>query len=302
MAGRFESMKRLTIFTPTYNRDKLLGRVYESLVMQDSKEFKWLIVDDGSKDNTKSVVEGFIAENKIDITYVYTENGGKMRAHNVATSMCDTELFLCLDSDDWLSEGAVSKLIGTWDKISKSCDDSNHARTNNKPYAGVISHKGKSSTELLSGVEFPDGIESSSLYNLYLNGFKGETTIMFRSDVIRSFPFPEIENEKYVPEDYIYDKIDSEYVYFILPEIITICEIMENGYTDSVKELKIRNKEAFYLYYEQRARITPLSLLKLKYAGFYVKFARLTGKNVFDTKLNRIFVLAGILASKLIKD
>ena len=287
-------MKRLTVFTPTYNREKLLGRVYESLVLQDSQDFKWRIVDDGSKDNTKSVVEGFISEGKIDIVYVYTENGGKMRAHNVATSMCDTELFLCLDSDDWLKEGSVSKLIDTWDEISRD--------SSSKPYAGIISHKGKSDTELLSGVEFPEGIKNSSLYNLYLNGFRGETTIMFKTEVIKSFPFPEIENEKYVPEDYIYDKIDMNYVYYIFPEITTICEIMENGYTDSVKELKIRNKEAFYLYYEQRARITPISLLKLKYAGFYAKFAKLTGKNVFDTKLSKLFVIAGIAASKFIKD
>lgn len=313
---------RLTVFTPTYNRKELLKRAYESLKRQTSSDFMWLIVDDGSTDNTKEAVDTFIEEAPFKIEYYYFENGGKMRAHNRGVEKCSTELFMCLDSDDYLSDTAVENLIKAYDEGIKSYDALNEYKAlkekglnkqNNEKYneilkqcnceldiAGVIAHKGISKSEIFSGHSFPD-IPYSTLYGLYLNGFKGETTIMFRTEVISKFPFPEIDGEKYVPEDYIYDKIDSGFQYVVVPEIITICEIVSEGYTDSVAKLKEKNKEAWYLYYEQRARITPLSLLKIKHAGFYIKFARLCNKNIFDTKLPLIYILIGLLAEKFIK-
>jgi len=286
--------KSLTVFTPTYNRASLLTRLYESLKRQKSTDFVWLIVDDGSTDNTSELIDGFKKENAVSIEYHYRENGGKMRAHNDGVKFCNTPYFLCVDSDDYLVDDAVDKLISKASEYDIANDDLR--------LCGIISHKGKSETELLSDVNFPENIKKSSLYNLYLNGFKGETTIMFRTDVIAKFPFPEIEGEKYVPEDYIYDKIDVEYEYIVLDEIITVCEIVSEGYTDSVIKLKHNNPVAFYMYYEQRAIITPLSSLKLKYAGFYVKYAKICGKNPFNTKLPKLYVLLGLLASVLINE
>ena len=117
----------------------------------------------------------------------------------------------------------------------------------------------------------------TTLYGLYLKGFKGETTLVFRTEVLRKYPFPEIDGEKYVPEDYIYDKIDAGYEYIVMPVILTVCELVSEGYTDSVRSLKENNREAWYLYYEQRARITPMSVLKLKYLGFYRLYAKMAG-------------------------
>ena len=280
--------KSLTVFTPTYNREKLLKRLYDSLKRQTSDDFTWLIVDDGSTDGTKALIDGFKSENQVEITYIYRENGGKMRAHNDGVKNTKTPYFLCVDSDDYLVDNAVEKLL--------------LAVKENNTVAGVISHKGKSETELLSDVNFPENVTKSTLYGLYLKGFRGETTIMFLTDVIAKYPFPEIEGEKYVPEDYIYDKIDSEYEYIVLDEIITVCEIVSEGYTDSVIKLKRQNPQAFLLYYEQRAIITPLSVLKLKYAGFYVKYAKICGKSIFKTKLSALYVLIGLAASVLINE
>ena len=285
--------KSLTVFTPTYNRANLLQRLYESLKRQTSKDFVWLIVDDGSTDDTKTLIEGYKGENAIEIKYYSRENGGKMRAHNDGVRYCDTPYFLCVDSDDYLVDTAVEVLLGTA-KEQKIAEDAR--------ICGIVSHKGKSETELLSDVNFPENITKSSLYNLYLNGFKGETTIMFKTEVIEKFPFPEIEGEKYVPEDYIYDKIDVEYEYIVLDKIITVCEIVSEGYTDSVIKLKHNNPIAFYMYYEQRAIITPVSVLKLKYAGFYVKYAKICGKNPFNTRLPKLYVVMGTLASVLINE
>ena len=257
--------KKLTVFTPTYNRKELLKRAYESLKDQTCRDFCWLIVDDGSSDDTGAVVDAWIGEGIIPIEYHYCENGGKMRAHNRGVEYCKTQWFLCLDSDDCLVSDAVEAIL-------KCIEDKKEGST-----AGIIAHKGKSETELLTGVDFPKGIERTTLYGLYLKGFKGETTLVFKTDVLRKYPFPEIEGEKYVPEDYIYDKIDAEYEYVVLDRILTVCELVSEGYTDSVRRLKEDNKQAWYLYYEQRARITPMSMLKLKYLGFYRLYAGMSG-------------------------
>ncbi len=265
---------KLTVFTPTYNRAELLKRAYESLKAQTCTDFCWIIVDDGSTDDTGEAVAGWIGEGVFPIEYHYCENGGKMRAHNRGVEHCKTDWFVCLDSDDILTVNAVEKISECIDIIeSGDIDGKNGA----KEIAGIIAHKGKSSTELLGKTDFPKGMSRSTLYGLYLNGFRGETTLIFRTKVLRKYPFPEIDDEKYVPEDYIYDKIDSEYEYIVLPEILTVCEIVSKGYTDSVRRLKEDNRQAWYLYYEQRARITPMSMLKLKYLGFYRLYAGMTG-------------------------
>ncbi|MCR5507524.1 MAG: glycosyltransferase family 2 protein [Lachnospiraceae bacterium] len=260
---------KLTVFTPTYDRAHLLGRVYESLKDQTCRDFCWLIVDDGSTDDTKDKVEGFIKEGIIPIEYHYVENGGKMRAHNRGVEHCTTDWFVCLDSDDILTAQAVGVILKTIeDNKLDDTGDPDKARI-----AGIIAHKGKSESQLLNGVDFPEGISRTTLYNLYLKGFKGETTLVFRTSVLKEYPFPEIEGEKYVPEDYIYDKIDSGHEYLVIPKILTVCELVSEGYTDSVRRLKEDNLQAWYLYYEQRARITPMSVLKLKYLSFYRLYA-----------------------------
>ncbi|MBR6485619.1 MAG: glycosyltransferase family 2 protein [Lachnospiraceae bacterium] len=279
---------KLTVFTPTYNRAHLLKRAYESLKNQTVKDFNWLIVDDGSTDDTKAVVDGFISEGIIPVEYHYVENGGKMRAHNRGVEHCKTEWFLCLDSDDMLVKDAVEAILGVIDHaLPEIC--------------GIIAHKGRSETELLHGVDFPKNIRRTTLYNLYLNGFKGETTLVFKTDVLRKYPFPEIEGEKYVPEDYIYDKIDAEYEYLVLDRILTVCELVSEGYTDSVRKLKEDNKQAWYLYYEQRARITPMSVLKLKYLSFYRLYAGMTSHALKESNIPAWQKLLGIPGELFLK-
>ena len=96
--------KTLTIFTPAYNRAHTIDRTYQSLIRQTCKDFLWLIVDDGSTDGTKKLVEGWIRENKIPISYIYQENQGMHGAHNTAYKNITTELNTCIDSDDWMPD------------------------------------------------------------------------------------------------------------------------------------------------------------------------------------------------------
>lgn len=264
----------ITVFTPTYNRRELLKRTYESLLRQDFTEFEWLIVDDGSEDDTESEVRKWTDEGKITIRYHYKENGGKMRAHNVGAMLAEGELFLCLDSDDYLVDDALSQLHSAYISACTKADDAS-------VIGGVVAHKGKSPEELLGEKEFPE-TEVSTLYGLYLKGFSGETTLMYRTQLLKRFPFPEIDGEKYVPEDYIYDKIDSVCVLAVLNKIITVCEIVDSGYTDSVKKIRQENPKAWHLYYEQRSRITPFGILKIKYLGRYVIYSLRCSLNPFN--------------------
>lgn len=125
-------MKTLTVFTPTYNRADLLPRGYEALARQTSKDFKWLIIDDGSKDNTRELVrtwiteesykevsegfKGMSVEGDFEIRYVYKENGGLHTGYNKAIELMDTEICVCIDSDDFMPDDGVDICVTEWQK------------------------------------------------------------------------------------------------------------------------------------------------------------------------------------------
>jgi glycosyltransferase involved in cell wall biosynthesis len=109
-------MKLLTVFTPTFNRAYCLEKCYKSLVNQTCYEFVWLIIDDGSTDQTKVLVEKWKKEEKVEINYIWQENQGMHGAHNTAYEQIDTELNVCIDSDDYMPEDAVEKIITFWEK------------------------------------------------------------------------------------------------------------------------------------------------------------------------------------------
>ena len=120
-------MALLTVFTPAYNRASTLPRTYQSLCEQECKDFIWLIVDDGSSDNTRELVEGWKnQDNGFEIQYIYKKNGGMHTAHNVAYENIHTELNVCIDSDDRLSENAIEKIIDFWNE------------NGSEKYAGII--------------------------------------------------------------------------------------------------------------------------------------------------------------------
>ena len=120
---------------------------------------------------------------------------------------------------------------------------------------------------------FPDG-EDTTLKSLYERGFEGETTLAIRTELLKKNLFPEIRGEKYVPEDYVYDKIDRGHVYSVLPHILTVCEIVESGYTDRAEVLRRENPTGWLLYYGQRALESRMSVLKIKYASHYMRFEK----------------------------
>ena len=232
--------KAITIFTPTYNRAHLLLRLYDSLCSQISKDFVWLIVDDGSTDNTNNIVKSWILDDIINIEYYYQENGGKMRAHNRAVELCKTDLFVCVDSDDYLASASViSDTLSFW----------HHNNCNMDPHiCGIVSLK-----KLLGindCVTF-DNYDTITLSELNSFGFNGETSLVFKTSVIKNYPFPVEDGEKFVTEDIVYDLIDIDYKYLFFPFFSQICEYQSDGYTKNGMDIMFKNPKGYRRYYNQ---------------------------------------------------
>ena len=250
-------MKPLTIFTPTYNRAYILPELYHSLCKEPSDSFIWLIVDDGSTDNTQELVENWQRENLIEIVYFQQENGGKMRAHNKGVELCTTPLFFCIDSDDQIATGAVEKILET------------HQTLRDDEFLGGIAAK-RLIINKLASKDLPDK-KRSTLHNIYASGFKGDTSLVFKTDVLREFPFPEIEGEKFVTEGYVYDQIDQKYELLILNEYLMRCEYQEDGYTFNADSLYLKYPKGWALYFSQYYKFYAKSMRdRIKYMGYYV--------------------------------
>ena len=140
----------LTVFTPAYNRGYSLHLCYESLCRQSNKSFIWLIIDDGSTDNTRELVEQWLQnENGFEIRYVYKENGGMHTAHNKAYELIDTELNVCIDSDDYMADDAVEKILSFWEKNGSD------------KYAGIIGLDATFDNQII-GTKFPEDLKTTT--------------------------------------------------------------------------------------------------------------------------------------------
>ena len=233
-------MEKITVFTPTYNREKTLKTLYESLVNQTCKDFYWLIVDDGSTDNTNKIVETWIRENKIRIEYYKQENQGKSMAHNAGVRHATGELFVCVDSDDYLEKNAVECVINNWESSSKK-------------YVGILAYK-KTKNRIVTSIK-DKNVQSGTLKNLYLHsGLKGDTMLVFKTSIIKKYEFPKFEGEKFVPEAYLYDLIDTNGNLLILRKALYVCEYLDDGYTSNMAKLLKNNSNGYMAFIVQRLK------------------------------------------------
>lgn len=210
-------MKTLTIFTPAYNRAHTLGRTYESLCRQTCKDFEWLIIDDGSTDNTKDLVQSWIKENIIPIHYIYQKNQGMHGAHNTAYHNVATELNTCIDSDDYMPDNAVENILTLWKEKG------------GKQYAGIIGLDQDVQGNII-GTKFPEKLKTTTLTGFYAAGGCGDKKQVYRTDVINSYPdYPIFDGEKYVGLNYKYMLIDQDYPLLILNEPLVIVDYQSDG-------------------------------------------------------------------------
>ena len=227
-------MIRLTVFTPAYNRAHTLPRTYESLCSQNCKDFCWLIIDDGSIDNTAQLVKGWMEkDNGFKIQYIYKENGGMHTAHNMAYENITTELNVCVDSDDCMAEDGVAKILKKWDEVK------------DRGYAGIIGLDADMNGKII-GKSFPKSMKETTLMGYYAMGGAGDKKLVYRTDIIKKYPpYPVFEGEKYVALAYKYRLIDQDYKLAVLPQVLCNVEYQEDGSSGTMWKQYLKNPKGF---------------------------------------------------------
>ena len=214
-------MKTLTVFTPTYNRAHTLGRTYESLLRQTSKDFEWLVIDDGSTDSTRELVEEWIDQKKIPLRYIYKENGGLFTGYNTAYANIETELCVCIDSDDFMPDDAVELIIRHWKEHG------------GEKYAGITGLDFLLDGTPIGGY-FPDNLKEGYLID-YTRKYRhhGDTKQVMRTDIMKKVaPMIGFEGEKNFNPIYLLMQADQ-----MLPSLFlnrNLCFVEYQTDTDSM--------------------------------------------------------------------
>lgn len=253
----------ITLFTPTYNRARLLPRLFESLCKQSYRDFEWVIVDDGSKDNTKDTVRKIIEKHKssFPIRYYYKQNGGKHTAINVGISSAKGELFLILDSDDTLPSDSLENIAYYYSQIR-----------DNKPFGGVCGYMAHHDGTIIGhgcGEEIIDtnGIDLRYKYNVV-----GDMCEVFRTDVLREFPFPEIEGERFCPEALIWNRIATKYKLRVFKKVVYFRDYLDGGLTDKIVKIRMNSPVASMMTYAEMTQYDIPLRQKIKSAINYWRF------------------------------
>jgi glycosyltransferase involved in cell wall biosynthesis len=256
-----------TIFTPTYNRAYLLPKLYESLKSQTFKDFEWLIVDDGSTDGTRDLIDGWIKESLLDIRYYYQENGGKHRAINKSVPLARGKWFFIVDSDDYLPDNSL-EIANKWLKTVEE-DDS---------FAGV------SGMRRINGIVPKVDFEVLDLSPLRITEYiRVDKAEIFKTAILKKYPFPDIPGEKFCAEGLIWSRIGLRYKLRYFNEVIYFCEYLDEGLTKSSLMNRRKNPTYASIIYREQMRNMPALKEKIRAAINYWRF-------VWFSKLERRFL------------
>ncbi len=249
----------LTVFTPAYNRAHTLPLCYHSLLRQTSRDFCWLVVDDGSTDGTRALVEGWIVEDLIPIAYHYQPNQGMHGAHNAAYRLISTELNVCIDSDDYLTDNAVELIVDKWRR-----DGSEH-------YAGIVALDATFDGTVI-GTHFTTPV--TTLTDFYRRGGRGDKKLIYRTDVITSV----LEGEKYVGLGYKYQLVDLHYELLTLNETVCLVDYRPDGSSRNMYRQYFRNPRGFAFIRRESMKYHPSPLRRFVEAIHYVS-SSIIGRN-----------------------
>jgi glycosyltransferase involved in cell wall biosynthesis len=274
----------ITVFTPTYNRAYILPQLYASLLAQSNQDFEWLIVDDGSTDDTRSLIKKFMDEAKISIRYIYQTNGGKHTAINLGVQEARGELFFIVDSDDYLPQNSLELLLYYYEQIKDE-----------DRYWGLSGLRIYPNGKTIGGDVSYDILHCSFWDYRYKYKIKGDKADAFKTAILKEFPFPVFEGENFVSEVIVVNRIAAKYplaLFFAQP--IYICEFLEDGLTAG----SIRNRQrcstlALQLYEEQSKFPLPVPV-KMRSVINYWRFSFYNLMS-FPQKLKRVSILYSLI-------
>lgn len=269
-------MKPITVFTPTYNRASLLARCYESIKRQTCHDFIWMIIDDGSTDETKKMVEEWIKTDKVtEIEYYYKENGGLHTAYNEAISHIRTELCVCIDSDDFMPNDAVEKVLSFWQK-----------KGSNK-VAGIVGLDYDLNGQVIGDL-LPKQ-ETVNLIDLFTGKYKlknGDRTNVVRTELYRKYaPMKVFPGEKNFNPHYMHLQISREYDFLVLNENLRYVDYQDNGMSASILKQYYNSPNSFIE--------TRKLYLSFDNTGFGFKFrhsVHLVSSSIFAKKLSNVIL------------
>ena len=268
-------MKKLTVFTPAFNRAYCIDQLYDSLLRQTNKGFIWLVVDDGSTDNTKELVNKWQKEKKIDIQYIYQKNQGMHGAHNTAYANIDTELNVCIDSDDFMTDNAVELILNKWNTIEDKSS-----------IAGIVGLDIDKQGNII-GSKIPDNVKYSTLYDIYnVHKSKGDKKLVLRTEIVKKYPkYPLFENERFVPLGTLYLMIDQDYKLACFNEALCVVEYMEDGSSLNIFKQYRRHPKGFRyareieLTYSKRFKVQVQKILHYISSTLFIKDLRFFKNN-----------------------
>lgn len=230
----------ISIVTATYNRAHLLPRLYESLQSQENKDFEWVVVNDGSVDNTENLIMEFMGENLININYIKKNNGGKHTALNIGIEAARYDYIFFVDSDDVLPVNSISVIC---DKIDLIKNHKNYNRI-----SGVCGSKAHLNGQL-TGTTLNKDLICNYLEFRYLYNITGDKAEVFKKKVLKEFKFPEFEGEKFCPEALVWNRIAKKYNMYFFDDVVYLCEYQSGGLTDKIFKIRKESPNSTLLYY-----------------------------------------------------
>jgi glycosyltransferase involved in cell wall biosynthesis len=271
----------VTIFTPTYNRAAHLALLYACIKSQSFTSFEWIIVDDGSDDATAEVVNKFISESEVNITYQYQQNSGKHIAINNGIKLAAGELFFIVDSDDLLPEDSLSIIHNHWHRLLMDGDV--------QRFAGLCGLRAAKNGHVIGGNVDYSVLDASVLEYRYRKGYVGDKAEVYRTDVLRAYPFPSIEGEKFCTEALVWNRIGQSYQLRFFNERIYTCEYLPGGLSARSFHLRKTSPRYASLYYAELINTCELSYYqRIRAMVNFWRFALYNSKDKFSEKYRLI--------------
>lgn len=287
-------MKELcTVVTPTFNRGYIIDKLYNSLLKQTNKSFEWIIVDDGSTDDTEQIVNNCINKtSSFPIKYYKKKNGGKHTAINYALNKAKGKYFFIVDSDDYLPDNAIDIVFKWFDSIK---DEDN--------FAGIGGLRIDFKTKQVIGTTFEG--EYQDCTSLERNGYNilGDKAEVFYTSLLKKYRFPEFENEKFLSEAVVWNKIAADgYKIRWFNEGIYMCKYRSDGLTNNLLDNYAKSPKGFSLYLKSLIDYNQVGIIKqYYYYGLYKKLTNLQNKDIInDFKISSLSLFVGILIQKIV--